>query len=290
MDSLGILSKVKHIRLVSSRLLEGILSGNYRTVFRGPGIEFDEVREYVETDDAKSIDWNVSSRMAMPFTKTFREEREVVLFLLIDVSASMLAGSGGTTKLDTAVITSGLLSYSAVRNNDQVGALFFSDRIEKWVPPAKGNTHASRLVQDMLTISPAGRGSDLAAAIRTAYETLKRRGICIILSDFRTALGLQEMRLLSRRHDVIAVKITDPTDSAFPAESLVELRDPESGEALLTRGKSKSFRKEYREFWQMHEYAWRRGCLRKGVDPLVVSTEDDVVAKLLEFFGSRRRR
>lgn len=290
MDNLGLLARVKNIRLVSSRLLEGILSGNYRTVFRGPGIEFDEVREYVESDDSRTIDWNVSARMGSPYTKTFREEREVVLFLLVDVSPSMLFGSGDLTKLDMANITSALLSFAAVQNNDRVGALFYTDRIEKWVPPAKGNTHASRLVQDMLTMEPEGRGSDLSVGIRAAYETLKRRGICIVLSDFRTNVGLRELRLLSRKHDVIAIRVTDPSDMSFPASGLMELEDPESGKVLFARGRSKRFRREYKEFWEAEQYSWQKNCRKRGVDTLIMNTTDDAVEKLLRFFNNRRKR
>lgn len=290
MDTINLLARAKSLHLVSSRLLEGLLSGNYRTVFRGPGIEFDEVREYVDTDDARNIDWNVSSRMGSPFTKTYREEREIALSLLVDVSASMAAGTSAMTKADAANMVSALLALAAVHNNDRVGALFFSDRIEKLVKPGKGMTHASRLVRDMATIKPHGRGSDLALACRIVHESLKRRGICVIVSDFRMNTGLRELTLLSKKHDVIAVKITDPSDAQFPKTGLIELVDPEDRSHLLVAGRSPRFQHEYREFWEMEHSLWVRNCRKRGIDTLTVSTADDPAQSLVRFFTRRKGR
>jgi len=290
MDTINLLSKAKSLHLVSSRLLEGLLSGNYRTVFKGLGIEFDEVREYVDSDDARNIDWNVSSRMGAPYTKTFREEREIALFLIVDVSASMSAGTSEMTKADAANVVSALFCLSAVHNNDRVGALFFSDRIEKLVGPGKGMTHASRLVRDMATLNPLGKGSDLALACRIVHETLKRRGICVIVSDFRMRTNLRELTLLSRKHDVIAVKIIDPADLTFPKTGLIELIDPEEAHRLQVFGKSKNFQKEYREFWQMEHALWQKECRKRGIDSLVLSTDQDPAQKLIQFFSRRKGR
>lgn len=290
MDTINLLSRARSLHLVSTRLLEGLLSGNYRTVFRGPGIEFDEVREYVDTDDARNIDWNVTSRMAGPYTKTYREEREIVLFLIVDVSASMKCGTGDVAKIDAANMLSALFAYAAVLNNDRVGALFFSDTIEKWVPPTKGRNHASRLVRDMVTLKPTGNGSDLGLGIKTAYETLKRRGICVILSDFRTNVGIRELTLLARKHDVIAVRIEDPGDVSFPPSGLIEVRDPETGSRLLSRSRSKAFRREYHEYWQMEHVGWEKELRKRGVDTLTVGTDEDPAQKLIAFFGRRKGR
>lgn len=289
MDTINLLNKAKSLHLVSSRLLEGLLSGNYRTVFRGPGIEFDEVREYVETDDARSIDWNVSSRMGSPFTKTYREEREIALFLLMDVSASMASGTSAMSKSDTANLISALLSLAAIQNDDRVGSLFFSDRIEKLVPLGKGMTHASRLVRDMATLSPKGAGSQLTLACKVAHETLKRRGICIIVSDFRMNSGIRELTLLSKKHDVIAIKVTDPADSRFPATGLIELTDPEERHRLVTFGGSKRFQQEYREFWELEHSLWLRNCRKRGIDTLTISTSEDPAQRLIRFFARRKQ-
>ncbi|MBN2051060.1 MAG: DUF58 domain-containing protein [Spirochaetales bacterium] len=290
MDQMDLFAHIKHIPLLSSRLSTGLLAGNYRSVFRGPGLEFDEVREYAPGDDARFIDWNVSSRMGTPYSKTFREERELHFFILLDVSASVQLGSGRSRKLDTACLTAALLSYAASRNNDRVGALFFTDRIEKYIPPDKGDIHVARFVQDMLSLQPQGTGSDLALGVRTAQEMLTRRGICVILSDFRVSGGWKELSLLGRRHDVIAVKITDPLEYRMPARGYVELTDPETG--VVVRGKTgtKGFRKEYTDFWEAQDLYWRRQCRRRSIDSLTIDTEDDPVEKLLAFFDRRKKR
>ena len=290
MDNINLLARAKSLHLVSSRLLEGLISGNYRTVFRGPGIEFDEVREYVDTDDARNIDWNVSSRMGSPYTKTYKEEREIALFLIVDVSASMGAGTLEMTKADTANMVSALLTLAAVHNNDRVGALFYSDRIEKLVKPGKGMTHASRLVRDMATLAPAGKGSDLGLACRIVHESLKRRGICIIVSDFRMNMNLRELTLLSKKHDVIAIKVTDPTDSSFPPTGLIELVDPEESRRILVMGTSSRFQQEYREFWEMEHAVWLKNCRKRGVDAVSVSTTQDPAQSLIRFFVRRKGR
>ncbi len=290
MNNLELFSKIKNLPLVSSRLVDGFLSGNYRSVFKGPGLEFDEVREYVEGDDARFIDWNVTSRLGTAYTKTFREEREIVLFLIVDISASLFAGSGKFRKQDTAAILSSLLAFSAVYNNDKVGAVFFSDRIEKWVPPMKGKKQVFRLIEDMMNIEAKGKGSDLKKAIRTVYESLNRRGICIILSDFRTPPCWKELSLLGKKHDLITLKITDPSDLDFPVSGLIELVDPETGATIYGSGHSKKFRQEYREFWETNDIFWRRECLRRGIDVLEISTTDDPVLKLLSFFSRRKKR
>ena len=290
MDNLNLLSRVRSLHIVSSKLVEALISGNYRTVFRGPGIEFDEVREYMEGDDARNIDWNVSSRMGSPFSKTFREERELSIFIVVDVSASIMSGTGIASKCDAANVLTALITFAAVRNNDRVGALFFSDVIEKYVPLAKGNIHASRLIQDLITLEPVGKGSDLAYALRTVHESLKRRGICIIVSDFRTTAGWRELTLLSRRHDVIAVRLEDPVDSVFPGDGLIELEDSESGRTLMANGRSRGFQREYREFWQMERNRWERACRKRGVDILTLRTDEDPVKVLIDFFNRRRGR
>jgi uncharacterized protein (DUF58 family) len=290
MNNLELFSRIKNLPLVSSKLVDGFLAGNYRSVFKGPGLEFDEVREYSENDDSRFIDWNVSSRLGSPYTKTFREERELVLFLIVDISASLGMGTGQVGKKDAVAILSSLMAFSAVHNNDRVGAVFFTDRIDKWVPPRKGKKQVFRLVEDMMNVQARGRGSDMGLAIRTVFESLNRRGICVVISDFRVPPVWRELALLGKKHDVIALKVTDPSDYSFPVKGLVELTDPETGGTVLGTGTSKGFRKEYREFWETNDILWKRECLRRGIATLNVSTEDDPVKELLKFFSSRRSK
>ncbi|HOV62560.1 MAG TPA: DUF58 domain-containing protein [Spirochaetia bacterium] len=292
MDILDILPRIKNFPLLSNKLIEGLFSGNYRSVFRGPGIEFSEVRDYVEGDDVRSIDWNVTARMDAPYTKTFKEEREIVLFLVIDVSASVRSGFFSVEKSETLSALASIFAIAAEANGDRVGAVFFSDRIEKWVPPRKGKKHVASLLHDMMFQDgwPKGRGSDLGAALRTVHESLKRRGICVVLSDFRTASGFKELSLIAKKHDVIACKVTDPSDREFPFLGSVELRDPEDGRTIYAAGGSRRYRRQYAEFWEMYNHSWEKECKRRGIDTLCVSTGDDPVAKLLAFMNRRKRR
>jgi uncharacterized protein (DUF58 family) len=282
--------RVRQIEVVAAKLVDQLLAGRYRSIFRGLGIEFDEVREYVAGDDVRTIDWNVTSRTGSPHTKIFREEREITLFLIIDVSASLFAGSGEIAKNEYAALVFAILALSAVKNSDRVGAAFFSDRIEGWVSPGKGRKHILRMVHDLITIRPRGTGSDLELAIKGAYRNLKRRGICFIISDFRTGGYQESLSLLARRHDVVAVKITDPVDYTFPAAAVVELEDPESGETVVAGGLSPSFRESYRRHWNDYHVQWLSDCQRRGVETLVLSTSEDPGPELLRFFQRRRRR
>lgn len=288
MDQNRIYQNARRLQLISNKLVESLLAGNYRSVFKGQGIEFDEVREYVEGDDARLIDWNVSSRMGTPFTKLFREERELTLFLLVDMSASMGGGTADSTRRSVQRLLFALLSLAAAQNNDKIGAVFYSDEIEHWVSPVKGRKHALRLIQDMVRFEPKGRGSDLALAMRTAGEALKRRGICVILSDFKTSGYFKDLSLLSRRHDVIAVRVVDPIDELYPETGLFRLEDPETGKSILAPGRSRRFRKQYHDYWARQRRQWQRECRRRGVSTLEVGTDEDPAAKLLQFFQRRR--
>jgi uncharacterized protein (DUF58 family) len=275
------------LQIVSTKLVEGILAGNYRSVFKGQGIEFDEVREYVETDDARLIDWNVSSRFGGAFTKTFREEREITLFLVVDVSPSVFLGD---SRRHTIAVLFSLLTFAAIQNSDRVGAVFFTDKIEKWIPPRKGKRHAMRLIGDMLRFKPEGRGSDLGLTLRASTEALKKRGIVFILSDFKTEGYQRELLILGRKHDVIALRIFSPEDDEFPEAGLAYLEDPETREVLVSAGMSEKFRQDYADFRQTLRRQWLRNCGRLGVSTAEISTLDDPGEKLTQFFKRRKGR
>jgi uncharacterized protein (DUF58 family) len=289
MEDLSFFRRVRQIELVASKLVDQLLGGRYRSIFRGQGIEFDEVREYVAGDDVRAIDWNVTSRMGLPHTKIFREEREIILFNVVDMSASLHAGSGELGKNEYAALVFAILSLSAVKNNDRVGAAFFSDRIEKWIPPAKGRKHILSLIHELLKMRPKGTGSDLDLALKGVYRNLKRRGICFIISDFRTHGYWDSLALLARKHDCVAVKIVDPADFVFPRAGIMELEDPESGEILVADGSSTAFRRSYERFWRQEQANWETNCQRRGVETLTLSTSDDPGAEILRFFRRRRR-
>lgn len=276
----------RRIRVAAERLAHAFVAGGYRSVFRGQGVEFDEVREYQDGDDVRTIDWNVTSRLGGAYSKVFREERELNLFLLVDLSASV---TGGTTeKAEMVIWIAAILALSAELNDDRIGAALFTDRIESWVTPAKGRTRVLRLVNDLLGARAQGTGSDLRLALRAMTEGLTRRGICILLSDFKTDGYWRELRTAARSHDVIAIRITEPLDIEIPADLGLDLVDPETGLRRFAAGLGGSHGR-YREFWALHFHTWRSRCRRAGVEYLEVSVDEDPGVALARFFRSRRR-
>ncbi|MBN1411533.1 MAG: DUF58 domain-containing protein [Spirochaetales bacterium] len=290
METTSFFNKVKKIEIIASRLVENLLSGNYRSVFKGQGIEFDEVREYVPGDDVRLIDWNVTSRMNNPFTKMFREERELTLFLVVDSSASIFSGSGKISKNELICLVFAILGLSAIMNNDKVGCVFFTDRIEKWVPPAKGERHILSVINNLLIMKPSGRGSDMSLALKTVCESLKRRGIVVIISDFKTDGYFSELTYVSRRHDVIALNVFDPVDVQIPESGLIEMEDPESGKIMVSSGNLPSFRNNYAKFRKIQRDRWLTQCHLRGVETLEISTSEDAGMKLYQFFKKRKKR
>jgi len=288
MDSL-FLKKIKKIELVALKLVETLISGNYRSVFHGQGMEFNEVREYMYGDDIRMIDWNVTSRMGSPYTKTFREERELVLFSIIDISSSMFFGSGPVNKHEVIALAFAVLGLAAVYNNDKIGTVFFSDTIEKWVAPEKGRKHVLSLINDLFSFKPKGTGSNLKLALQTVSQYLKKRSICVILSDFKTDDYWNQMSLLSQKHDVVAVKIIDDNDLDFPKTGLMPLKDPETDKVLFSMGIYGKFRKDYQKSRNNEHNNWKHNCRKYGVAPLVINTKDDVGLKLYQFFEKRKR-
>lgn len=281
-------SRVRRLHVRSRKLVESLFAGNYHSVFKGPGLEFNEVRDYEYGDDIRFIDWNVSSRMASPYSKTFKEERELILLVLVDVSASLSMGSRGVDKREVAGNLFALLALAAVANNDKVGCLLFSDRVERLVVPMKGRRHVLRQISEVLGFKASGSGSNLSVAMKSATQTLKRKSIVVVLSDFRSEGYQSELNLLARKHDVIAIRLTDPMDKAFPDTGLVELEDPETGEGFTAWGKSKALKKEYAEFWDDQRRNWLGICRSAGVDTLEVGTDEEPADSLLAFFRRRR--
>ncbi len=281
-------SRVRRLHVRSRKLVESLFAGNYHSVFKGPGLEFDEVRDYVYGDDVRFIDWNVSSRMASPYSKTFKEERELILLVLVDVSASLSMGSGGVDKREVAGNLFALLALAAIANNDRVGSLLFSDRIERLVVPMTGRRHVLRQISEVLGYKAVGRGSDLTLALKTAAQSLKRKSIVVVLSDFHSDGYQSDLALLARKHDVIAIRLSDPLDKEFPSTGLVELEDPETGEGFTAWGQSGALRKEYAEFWDDHRRKWLSDCRTAGADTLEVGTDEEPADSLQAFFRRRR--
>ena len=289
-DVKELMKQVGRIRVVTNRLVDEHLSGEYHSVFKGHGIEFDEVREYNPGDDIRSIDWNVTARMGHPFVKRFCEERELTILFLVDVSGSQSFGSGARSKAEVAAEITCLLALSAIKNQDKIGLILFSDRIEKSVPPRKGRTAAMRLVREVLAAEETRRGTDLTGALRFLNQVQKKRAVVFIISDFMAPDFDRELRVTARHHDVICCAIADPREQELPHAGLLEIQDPESGELMLLDTSSRSVREAFRKAAQDEENTLRRRLRRMNIDALFLSTERPFVDDVHKLFRQRQSR
>ncbi len=281
------LRKIRRIQIRTKVILESGIGGDYHAVFKGRGMEFAEVREYTPGDEVRTIDWNVTARMGAPYVKKFVEERDLTLLLLVDVSASQEFGSQYLLKRDYAAELAAVLAFSAVSNHDRVGAVLFSDRIEGYVPPARGRDHALRIVRDLLAREPLGRGTDLAGALRFANRVLRRRGIVAVISDFQAKGYEKALGALRRRHDVVALHLRDPREADVPAAGLVAFADPETGETVV----ADTARPEVRRALRAPGFEASQAVFKKTrVDGLALSTGESYDRPLSGFFKARERR
>lgn len=280
----------RQIRLLEIRtdhLVEEITGGAYRSVFRGRGIEFDEVREYTTEDDVRLIDWNVSARMGTAYVKKFVEERELSVMLVVDLSASGAYGSTDKSKRQTAAELAALLAFSAGKSGDKTGLLLFTDQLELYLPPRAGRTHALRMIREMLAFEPQGKGTDIAAALRETAQLMKKRGVIFLLSDLNDPEKFAaELRLLSSRHDVVAINIADPLEKNFPLKNSVMLEDAETGEIIEFNGDTESLNRELQRSYEEKSAL----CRRSHVDMIDVVCGGDVLKPLIGFFAERRKR
>jgi uncharacterized protein (DUF58 family) len=279
--------KIRRIQIRTRTILESGVVGAYHAVFKGRGMEFAEVREYTPGDDVRTIDWNVTARLGAPYVKKFVEERDLTLLLLVDLSGSQRFGSDYLLKRDYAAELAAVLAFSAVANHDRVGAVLFSDRVELYIAPGRGRDHALRIVRDLLALEPAGRGTDLAHALRFARRVMKRRGIVAVISDFQADGYERPLGILRRRHDVIALQLWDPREVELPSAGLVALLDPESGERVVVDASDPEVRRRLRPATLENA---RETFRRTGVDAVAFSTAQTYERTLAAFFKKRERR
>ena len=279
--------KIRRIQIRTRTILQSGIVGSYHAVFKGRGMEFAEVREYEAGDDVRTIDWNVTARMNATYVKKFVEERDLTLLLLVDVSGSQQFGSRYLLKRDLAAELAAVLAFSAVANHDRVGAVLFSDRIEGFVPPARGRDHALRIVRDLLAREPVGRGTDIAGALRFARQVMKRRGIVAVISDFQDQGWEKALGILRRRHDVVAIHLWDPREVELPPAGLVALADPESDRVLIVDTSDPLVRRHLRAATLDQAKTLFR---RARVDVLPLSTAESYERPLTSFFKERERR
>lgn len=289
-DTAELMKQVRKIRVITSRLVNEQFAGEYHSVFRGQGIEFDEVREYVPGDDIRSIDWNVTARMGHPFIKRFSEERELTILFLVDISGSQSFGSENRTKAECSAEVACLLALSAARNQDKVGLMLFSDRIVKSSPPRKGRTAVMRLVRDVLATQETRHGTDIAGALRYLCHVQKRRAVVFLISDFMDQGFEKDLRLASRRHDLICCRIGDPRETELRNTGVLECEDPETGERFLLDTASSVLRDRFREESLKKEQALVDLFKRAALDHVFIGTQGPFVESFRNLFRARQHR
>jgi uncharacterized protein (DUF58 family) len=286
----SVFAAVRRIEIRTRRLVEEVFSGEYHSVFKGRGVEFREVREYVPGDDVRAIDWNVTARRDDPHVKQFEEERELTVVLVADVSGSGRFGSGARVKQDVAAELCAVLSFAAINNKDKVGLILFSDHVEKYVPPAKGKTHVLRLIRELLTFRPSGRGTDLDAPLQLLGRVLKRRATIFLVSDFWASEFESSLRTVARRHDCIAVRLRDPRETDLPAVGLVRWRDAETGREVMVDTSSDAVRRQLRERATRFDGDLERTLQAAGVDIVDIDATASYIEPLQRFFALRAGR
>jgi uncharacterized protein (DUF58 family) len=293
-----ILKKIRQIELRTNRLVTETLAGQYHSVFKGQGMNFDEVREYQPGDDVRAIDWNVTARMNHPFIKKFVEERELTLMLVVDVSGSGLFGSRDQSKRELAAEIASVLAFSAIRNNDKVGLLLFTDEVEKFIPPRKGRGHVLRVIREVLFFEPKRRGTDLVNALEFMGRVLPHKAIAVVISDFLVPEGngmlpppvQTALRMANRRHDVVAVQITDRYELELPALGRLILEDAETGEIVELNTGHASSRDAFALRQQRQNEDLARQFRSSGIDTIQLQTDEAYSAALGKFFENREKR
>ena len=282
--------KIRVLQITTNKVVNEILAGEYKSVFKGRGMEFEEVREYSPGDDIRTIDWNVTARTGKPYVKTYVEERELTIMFIVDMSASGEFGSVNKLKNEVAAELCALLAFSAVKNNDKVGLILFTDRVEKFIPPKKGTTHVLRVIRELLSFKPKKSRTDIAGALDYFGRIASKSAVVFLVSDFLAENFSKPMSIIGKKHDLIAATIIDPREKSLPDVGLVELEDAETGETILIDTGSRSVRNRYRDLGERQSREFRNLFSSIGVDHIEIRTDRDYVPELVKFFRIRERR
>ncbi|MDN5348714.1 MAG: hypothetical protein PWQ54_110 [Bacteroidales bacterium] len=291
MESTEILKKVRKIEIKTRGLSNQIFSGQYHSAFKGRGMAFSEVREYQYGDDIRNIDWNVTARFNHPYIKIFEEERELTVMLVVDVSGSNDFGSGTQLKRMLAAEIAAVLAFSAIQNNDKVGVIFFSDQVEKFIPPKKGTSHILRIIREIISFSPQHQGTDIAEGLRFLTSAIKKKSTAFLISDFMTSSTFDHaLRIASRKHDLVALRITDKRELDIPPLGLLKLRDPETNNEIWIDSSSVAFRHDYKQKILAKSQMLNQLFARSGIDNTQLFTDEDYVKPLMKLFKRREAR
>ena len=287
METQELLKKVRKIEIKTRGLSSHIFSGEYHSAFKGRGMAFSEVREYMPGDDIRAIDWNVTARFGHPFVKVFEEERELTVMLLVDVSASGDFGTKVQFKKDLMTELCAVLSFSAIQNNDKIGLIFFSDKIEKFIPPKKGKTHILRIIRELIEFKPVHLKTNLSEALRYIRNVIKKRSICFVISDFQDEGFEDAMKLANKKHDIVALQIFDQRETELPNAGLINLIDAETGNTMLVDTSDKYVRDTFHKNWLRHEKKIQDVFTRCGVDKARLRVDESYIRPLMFLFKKR---
>ena len=288
METADLLKKVRRIEIKTRGLSRNIFAGEYHSAFKGRGMAFSEVREYTYGDDMRDIDWNVTARYNKPFVKVFEEERELTVMLLIDVSESLSFGTSTEIKRNMIAEIAATLAFSAIQNNDKIGVIFFSDKIEKFVPPKKGRKHILYIIREILSFKPDNNQTDISMALRYLTNAIKKRCTAFLLSDFiDTSDYKQALKIANRKHDLVSVQVYDKMSTELKPLGLMKIKDPETGNEQWIDSSSMKVRNTYRNWWISQQTYMNGAFKQSGVDSISVSTDDDYVKSLLMLFKKR---
>ncbi|HSG68285.1 MAG TPA: DUF58 domain-containing protein [Bacteroidales bacterium] len=290
MESSDILKRVRKIEIKTRGLSRQIFTGHYHSAFKGRGMAFSEVREYQYGDDIRNIDWNVTARFNHPYIKIFEEERELTVMLLIDVSGSNEFGSRTIFKEDQMTEVAAVIAFSAINNNDKVGVIFFSDKVEKFIPPKKGRSHILRIIRELIDFRPESQKTNISEGLRYLTNAIKKRCTAFIISDFLDTGFEEALRIAGNKHDIVALRVYDETETQLPNIGLVKIFNKESGKYQWVDTSSRKAREGYNEWWQMHEKYLRNLFRKTSIDSVSISTEEDYVKPLVGLFKLRESR
>lgn len=290
MEAKELLKKVRQLEIRTRGIVNQVFSGEYHSVFKGRGMEFSEVREYQPGDEIRTIDWNVTARLNHPFVKVFEEERELTVMLLVDMSGSQFFGSQSALKRDIAVELSAILAFSAMKNNDKVGAILFTDEIEQFIPPRKGKTHALRIVRELLSFEPKSTKTSLDVGIKYLNRVQKKRAIVFLLSDFFDQGYEQALRIAGKRHDFVGIVLVDPRERELPKVGLTTFRDAETGRQRWIDTSNRRVRNAHKTFWNAMQQTRRSLFLKSKLDAVEIRLDQPYMKPLTDFFRMRERR
>lgn len=282
--------QIKTIQIRTQRLVTDILAGDYESAFKGRGMEFEEVREYHPGDDIRHIDWNVTARTGIPHVKEHREERELTVMLMVDVSSSGAFGSGQKMKNEVAAEVAAILAYTAIRSNDRVGLIIFTDRIEHYIPPKKGRAHVWRVIRDILTFRPERRGTDLENALKYLGKVVRRRAVVFLISDFLDEDLAEQLKVSAKRHEVTAISVADPREIELPPIGLIELEDAETGELILIDTYDENMRRGFAALGEEERRGRREYFQASAIGQIGVRTDQSYVDPIVRYFRTRERR